>query len=71
MEDAQTPGPVREKPDWADIAIRLFLAALVAYWSFILLRPFIAILEYRRGLAVADLRRWRRGYEPDHRSQQP
>ncbi len=38
---------------WADVAIRLALIALVVYWSFILLRPFIAILIWSAILSVA------------------
>ena len=39
--------------DWTDIAIRLALVALIVYWSFLLLRPFIAILIWAAVLSVA------------------
>lgn len=39
---------------WADAAIRLVLVALVVYWSFVLLRPFIAILIWAAILSVAQ-----------------
>ncbi len=38
---------------WPDIAIRLALAAIVIYWSFSLLRPFIPILIWSAILSVA------------------
>ena len=37
---------------WADIAVRFALLAVIVYWSFILLRPFIAILIWAAILAV-------------------
>jgi len=45
------PGGVEN--NWIDMAIRLALAALVVYWSFLLLRPFIAILIWAAILSVA------------------
>jgi predicted PurR-regulated permease PerM len=53
MADTQTPAPGRSQSGWADVAIRLVLVALVAYWSFLLLRPFIAILIWAAILSVA------------------
>lgn len=38
---------------WADVAIRLALAALIVYWAFLVLRPFIAILIWAAILSVA------------------
>ena len=38
---------------WVDVAIRLALVALIVYWSFFLLRPFIAILIWAAILSVA------------------
>jgi len=38
---------------WADLAIRFALVALIVYWSFLLLRPFIAILIWAAILSVA------------------
>jgi predicted PurR-regulated permease PerM len=53
MEETQTPASGRSQSGWADVAIRLVLVALVAYWSFLLLRPFIAILIWAAILSVA------------------
>lgn len=53
MDDDQAAIPARSEPGWPDIAIRLALAALVVYWSFVLLRPFIAILIWAAILSVA------------------
>ena len=44
MDETPTPVSGRAQPGWADVAIRLALAALIVYWSFLLLRPFIAML---------------------------
>ncbi len=38
---------------WVDIAIRLTLIALIAYWSFLLLQPFLVTLIWAAILAVA------------------
>jgi predicted PurR-regulated permease PerM len=38
---------------WADVAIRFGLVALIIYWSFLLLQPFIAILIWAAILSVA------------------
>ena len=38
---------------WTDTAIRFALVALIVYWSFLLLRPFIAILIWAAILSVA------------------
>lgn len=43
----------RAEHPWADVAIRFALGALVLYWSFLLLRPFIAILIWAAILSVA------------------
>ena len=53
MDENQGAASGRAKSDWADFAIRLALMALVVYWSFLLLRPFIAILIWAAILAVA------------------
>ena len=53
MDETQTPASGRAQSGWADVAIRLVLVALVAYWSFVLLRPFIAILIWAAILSVA------------------
>lgn len=53
MEETQTPASGRSQSGWADVAIRLVLVALVVYWSFLLLRPFIAILIWAAILSVA------------------
>lgn len=50
--DRATPPESTERA-WADIAVRLVLAAIIAYWSFLLLRPFIAVLVWAAILAVA------------------
>lgn len=39
--------------NWADIAIRFVLVALIVYWSFLLLRPFMAVLIWAAILSVA------------------
>jgi predicted PurR-regulated permease PerM len=38
---------------WADIAIRLVLVALIIYWSFLVLRPFMSVLIWAAILSVA------------------
>ena len=53
MDENQSTAMGRAERGWADIAIRLALAALVVYWSFLLLRPFIAILIWAAVLSVA------------------
>jgi predicted PurR-regulated permease PerM len=53
MDEIQATASGRAESGWADIAIRLALAALVVYWSFFLLRPFIAILIWAAVLSVA------------------
>jgi predicted PurR-regulated permease PerM len=53
MDETQTPASGRVQSGWADVAIRLTLVALVVYWSFLLLRPFIAILIWAAILSVA------------------
>ena len=44
MDDNQGESSGRAEHGWADIAIRLALAAIIVYWSFLLLRPFIPVL---------------------------
>ena len=51
-QNPDTPSE-RTEHGWVDTAIRLALAALVVYWSFLLLRPFIAILIWAAILSVA------------------
>jgi len=53
MDETQIPASGRTQSGWADVAIRLALVALVVYWSFLLLRPFIAILIWAAILSVA------------------
>ncbi len=53
MDETQSATSGRAQPGWADVAIRLARVALVVYWSFLLLRPFIAILIWAAILAVA------------------
>ncbi len=53
MDDNQGEASGRADSGWADVAIRLALMALVIYWSFLLLRPFIAILIWAAILSVA------------------
>ena len=53
MEETQSPASGRAESGWADVAIRLALVALIVYWSFLLLRPFIAILIWAAILSVA------------------
>ena len=53
MDETQAAASGRAQPSWADVAIRLALVALVVYWSFLLLRPFIAILIWAAILSVA------------------
>jgi len=53
MDETQATASDRAQPGWADVAIRLALVALVVYWSFLLLRPFIAILIWAAILSVA------------------
>lgn len=43
----------RKGDDATQVAIRLALLAVLIYWSFILLRPFIPILAWAVVLAVA------------------
>jgi predicted PurR-regulated permease PerM len=53
MDENQGLTLERAEHGWADVAIRLALVALVVYWSFLLLRPFIAILIWAAILSVA------------------
>ena len=53
MDETQAAASGRAESGWADVAIRLALVALVVYWSFLLLRPFIAILIWAAILSVA------------------
>ena len=53
MDDNQGATSGRSQHGWADVAIRLALVALVVYWSFILVQPFIAILIWAAILSVA------------------
>ncbi len=51
-QDENVPSE-RAAPGLADLGIRFALVALIVYWSFILLRPFIAILIWAAILSVA------------------
>jgi predicted PurR-regulated permease PerM len=53
MDEDQNAFTVRAKHGWVDVAVRLALVALVVYWSFLLVRPFIAILVWAAILSVA------------------
>lgn len=53
MDENQSATLKRSERGWADIAIRLALVALVVYWSFLLLRPFIAVLIWAAIISVA------------------
>ena len=53
MDDKQGASLGRTEHGWADVAIRLALAAIIVYWSFLLLRPFIPILIWAAILSVA------------------
>ena len=53
MDENQGATLRRAEHGWADVAIRLALVALIVYWSFLLLRPFIAILIWAAILSVA------------------
>ncbi len=53
MDENQGAASGRAEHGWADVAIRLAFVALVVYWSFLLLRPFIAILIWAAILSVA------------------
>jgi len=53
MEENQAALQERRERGWADVAIRLALVALVVYWSFVLLRPFLAVLIWAAILSVA------------------
>ncbi len=53
MDESQGVTLERAEHGWADVAIRLAFVALVVYWSFLLLRPFIAILIWAAILSVA------------------
>ena len=53
MDGEQEADSQRDQHRWVDIAIRLTLAALIVYWSFVLLLPFIAILIWAAILSVA------------------
>ena len=53
MDQDQDTSSGRAASGWADLAIRFALVALIVYWSFLLLRPFIAILIWAAILSVA------------------
>ena len=53
MDQDQDVPSERAANGWADLGIRFALVALIVYWSFILLRPFIAILIWAAILSVA------------------
>ncbi len=53
MDQDKNPALGRFANGWTDTAIRLALVALIVYWSFLLLRPFIAILIWAAILSVA------------------
>lgn len=42
-----------KEPLWADIAVRFALVALLAFWSLLLLRPFVGILVWAAIISVA------------------
>ena len=53
MDQDQDVPSERAAPGLADLGIRFALVALIVFWSFILLRPFIAILIWAAILSVA------------------
>jgi predicted PurR-regulated permease PerM len=53
MEQEQDATSERAEYGWADAGIRLALVALIVYWSFLVLQPFIAILIWAAILTVA------------------
>jgi predicted PurR-regulated permease PerM len=53
MDEKQGVASSHRERGWADVAIRLALVVLVVYWSFVLLRPFIAVLIWAAILSVA------------------
>lgn len=50
MDQGGTERPLEKS--WSDIAIRLVLVALILYWSFLLLQPFMAMLIWAAILSV-------------------
>lgn len=52
MAEKEAVTSIHHERGWADVAIRLALVALVVYWSFVLLRPFIAVLIWAAILSV-------------------
>lgn len=53
MDQDKSPALGHFANGWTDTAIRLALVALIVYWSFLLLRPFIAVLIWAAILSVA------------------
>jgi predicted PurR-regulated permease PerM len=53
MDDNQGESSGGAEHGWADVVIRLALAAIIVYWSFLLLQPFIPILIWAAILSVA------------------
>jgi predicted PurR-regulated permease PerM len=53
MDQDQDATSGRAENNWADLVVRIALVALIVYWSFLLLRPFIAILIWAAILSVA------------------
>jgi predicted PurR-regulated permease PerM len=53
MDENQDKTSGRAEPGWADLAIRFVLVALIVYWSFVILRPFLSILVWAAILSVA------------------
>jgi predicted PurR-regulated permease PerM len=53
MDQNQDATSGQVEHNWADIGIRLALIALIVYWSFLVLRPFLAILIWAAILSVA------------------
>ena len=53
MDENQGSVPGEATNRWADVAIRFALVAAIIYWSFLLLKPFIAILIWAAILSVA------------------
>jgi len=53
MDQDQDAAAGRDASGWTDVAIRLTLVAIIVYWSFLLMRPFIAVLIWAAILSVA------------------
>ncbi len=53
MDQDQDAAAGRDTSGWTDVAIRLVLVAIIVYWSFLLMRPFIAVLIWTAILSVA------------------